>query len=197
MPDIRQLTLEELRQIYRTYMREDFPLMELRPWFSIGRAWEREEYSAYGYYDEDRLIAYAAFYSCGGDPHILMDYLAVVPDLRGRGIGSSFLAELLPAIPDIDGIFIEAESPDPEKDEETNAVREKRIDFYLANGAVTTGVGCHLFGVDYRILYMPREKEPMEKEEFYEAVCRLYRELYRPVYGKLCKPFSEEGMERT
>ncbi len=103
MPDIRQLTLEELRQIYRTYMREDFPLMELRPWFSIGRAWEREEYSAYGYYDEDRLIAYAAFYSCGGDPHILMDYLAVVPDLRGRGIGSSFLAELLPAIPDIDG----------------------------------------------------------------------------------------------
>ncbi len=192
MAEIRQLTLTDLKQIYQDYMKDDFPLMELRPWFSIGRAWERDEYSAYGYYDGESFLAYAAFYSCREDPYILMDYLAVVPDLRGQGLGSSFLKDLLPAITDVDGIFIEAESADPENNEEDKSVRQKRINFYQANGAVMTGVGCKLFGVDYQILYLPLETKRMGEEEFFEAVCRLYRELYRPFYGKLCRPYQTD-----
>ncbi len=192
MAKIRELEISELREIYHSYMRDDFPLMELRPWFSIERAWNRDGYAAYGYFEEERLIAYASFYSCSESPYLLLDYFAVVPDLRGRGIGSSFLRDLLTEVPAKGGIFGEAESVSSAKNEKEESIRKRRLTFYQKNGAVLTGVNCLLFGVDYDILYFPGNGTCLSDDDFFDEVCRLYRELYRPLYGRLCKPYREE-----
>ncbi len=197
MPEIRELQLSEFKEIYRNYMREDFPLMELRPLFAIDRVWERGGYAAYGYYEDGRLTAYASFYPCTESPCILLDYFAVVPDLRSQGIGTAFLRDLLPQMSSGAGIFGEAESVTSAKDEDERNTRQRRLDFYTRSGAVFTGVNCHLFGVDYNILCFPAgedapEREAMTKENYFDAVCGMYRELYRPVYGRLCKPYLSE-----
>ncbi len=263
MPKIEELSLEDLKQIYKKYMRDDFPLMELRPWFSIERAWERGGYEAYGYYEDDKLLAYASFYTCRDSACVLFDYLAVIPELRGRGIGTEFLGELLPEVssgqlsevisglplgseseaeqeslprsarksspgsapgsspgsapgssPEVK-IFGEVENVASAKNEEERGTRQKRIDFYLRNGAVMTGVNCHLFGVDYNIMRFRAEGQAAAKpecettkaeqetakaeapkgeaaaDEYYDVICEMYRELYRPVYGRLCRPYLD------
>ncbi len=191
MPEVRALECPELKEIYKTHMREDFPLMELRPWFAIEKVWERGGYSAYGYYEGEQFLAYAAFYASTELPCVLLDYYAVVPELRGRGIGSAFLRDLLDALPPEERIFIEAESASTAKDEEDRATREARIAFYQNGGALDTGVNCQLFGVDYNILYFPGSGGIMAPDESYDVVCALYKEFYRPVYGKICKPYQK------
>ncbi len=191
--EIRQLTCPELKEIYRSYMKDDFPLMELRPWFAIERAWEHSRYAAYGYYEGERLLAYAAFYLSDEHPFALLDYYAVLPDLRGSGIGTSFLRELLPAVLDSGGILIEAESADSAKTQEEKIQRQRRINFYLKNGAVMTGVNCQLFGVDYNILSFFSGREGAGEDELFDTVCCLYQEFYRPVYGRLCKPYKNDA----
>ncbi|MCD8021602.1 MAG: hypothetical protein LUF30_00970, partial [Lachnospiraceae bacterium] len=123
----------------------------------------------------------------------LLDYFAVVPELRGHGTGSEFLQKLEGTLPARNGIFIEAESPDSAKSDEEAALRRRRIRFYLSNGAVLTKTKCLLFGVDYNILYIGRTEgtEPAP-EQLHRAVEDLYREIYRPVYGRLCKPYVSE-----
>lgn len=165
--------------------------MEMRPWFAIERSWERDGYAAYGYYEDGEFAAYASFYSSDSSPYVLLDYLGVVPKLRGSGIGSAFLRDLLPKIPSVGGIFAEAESPSSAKDEEEKNIRKSRIAFYLRNGAVKTGVSCQLFGVDYNILYFPGNQREMAQTDFFDTVCSFYQDIYRPVYGRLCKPYRQ------
>ncbi len=191
--NVKKLSLPELKEIFQDHMKEDFPFLERRSWFSIERAWERGEYSAYGYYEGKRFLAYAMFSSCGDDPHVLLDYLAVVPELRGQGIGSAFLEELWDTVPADAGIFIEAERVDREKDDEEQIVRRKRIAFYQENGAIVTGVSCHLFGVDYQLLYLPGNRARKRQEDFFDAVCGMYRELYHLFFGRLlCRPYLDK-----
>ncbi len=206
MSEIRQLEQAELKQIFRTHMREDFPLMELRPWFSIERVWERGGYTAYGCYEDGSLLAYASFLACKEPPCVLFDYLAVIPERRGQGAGTAFLGKLLPEVSSGRRIFCEVESVPSAKDGEEGKTRQRRLDFYLKNGAEKTGVNCHLFGVDYNILCFPpepaetagKEAETAGKEGerpqdgYFDVICGMYRELYGPVYGRLCRPYREE-----
>ncbi len=189
---VKKLSLPELKEIFQDHIKADFPFFKRFPWFTLERAWERGEYSAYGYYEGKHLLAYATFSRRGGDPYVLMDFLAVVPELRGQGIGSAFLEELWDTVPADEGIFIEAERVDRKKDDEEQIERRKRIDFYEDNGAIETGVSCHLFGVDYELLYLPADRARKKQEEFFDAVCSMYREIYHLFFGRLCRPFYDD-----
>jgi hypothetical protein len=86
-----------------------------------------------------------------------MDYFAVMPDLRCRGVGREFLAQL-PNKWDKDGIIIECEMPDKAKSTEEYDIRKRRINFYIRNGAVLYPIGWRAFGVDYNLLWLPINK---------------------------------------
>ncbi len=55
-----------------------------------------------------------------------------------------------------------------------------------------TDTKCLLFGVDYSILYIGREDLNPSRAELNHAAEELYKEIYRPVYGRLCKPYRAE-----
>lgn len=189
MKQIKKLNLAELKRIYKTHVREDFSRGERRPYLSMEKMTNTGKYASYGYYDDDRLLAYACYILTENGMYALLDYFAVVPELRGHGTGSEFLQELEGALPAQNGVFIEAESPDSAKSYEEATLRRRRIHFYLSNGGVLTNTKCLLFGVDYNILYIGRPGIELSAKQLHRAVEDLYREIYRPFYSRLCKPY--------
>ncbi|MCD8190899.1 MAG: GNAT family N-acetyltransferase [Clostridiales bacterium] len=183
---------DELRIIYKEHIREDFPRGERRPLFAMEKMQKAGQYDCYGYYRDDKLIAYACYILTQNGFYALLDYFAVVPELRGQGIGSAVLRELQGTVSAKCGVFIEAESPNSAKSEDERQTRERRIRFYLSNGAKLTSSKCLLFGVDYNILFISTDDvaNTQEKEGQHHAVEELYRELYGRVYGRLCKPYG-------
>ncbi|MBQ9977193.1 MAG: GNAT family N-acetyltransferase [Clostridia bacterium] len=146
------LNSEEIKNIYNKYMVKDFPPDELKPLSSMMDMLSRGIYDCYGLYEEEKLLAYA--YLTVLDDFILVDYLAVVPELRGSGIGSKLLCELKNIIRD-KTIIIECENPDFATDPQDKTTKIRRIDFYKRSGFVLSGVLSRLFDVEYVILTYP------------------------------------------
>ena len=92
--------------------------------------------------------------------------------------GAFFLQKLCEQLKDAGCVLLEVE--DPEDGEET---KQRRLNFYLRNGMVDTGVRSWVFGADYRILRMPMGDGDVED---------VYTELYRsmlpmPVYKAMVR----------
>ncbi len=187
MPEIKALDLTELKTIYHRYMKIDFPPMELRPYLNMAALSREDCYISYGFYDHEKLIAYACLILQKDKAYAMLDYFAVMSELRGTGIGSKFLRQLLPLIPTEKGTFVETEKPYSAKSDADRSIRQKRIRFYQKNGALLTTSNCLLFGVDYNLLYFPKEETGQNEEELFAALQKFYAEIYKNGYGYICK----------
>ena len=146
MSTVRKLNESALRGIYDAYMHEAFPPAELKPLAVMLRLMERGRYLCYGYYRNGRLAAYAFFYRHDSRV-LLLDYFAVTPELRGRGVGSAFLAALDAVLGGV-CILGEVEMPDSH-DAGLNAMRLRRIAFYERAGFSLTGAASPPDSVQY------------------------------------------------
>ncbi len=178
MSELKTLDLKALKGIHLKYMKKDFPPRELRPYFHMKALSRRDCYLCYGFYDGDRLLAYACLILQKSRTYALLDYFAVVEELRGQGIGSEFLRQLLPGIPVTNGLFVESEAVDSAKSAADLNTRQKRIEFYLQNGAQLTTTNCLLFGVDYRLLFFPKQEFSLTEEDLYDSLNKFYPEIY-------------------
>lgn len=149
------LTKEEIIDIYNKYMVEDFPPDELKPLSSMLSMLDRGIYACYGLFKGETLLAYA--YLTVLDDIVLVDYLAVVKEVRGSGIGSQFLLELKGLLKD-KIIIIECENPDFAISESDKTTKIRRIEFYKRGGFVVSDVTTNLFGVEYVILSFPKSQ---------------------------------------
>lgn len=134
-------------EIYKLYQRA-FPNGERKP-FSI--IWEmcRKGKTDVWYCEKDGAFAGLAT-TINSEKMILLDYFAVSKKLRGGGVGTAFLAELLKQY-DGCGVFGEIESTlDSEVADMPIRLRRKR--FYLSGGMSETGIEVYLFGVRMELL---------------------------------------------
>lgn len=97
---------------------------------------------------------------------LLVDYLAIRPELRGKGIGSWVLAEILRQYPE-KRIFLEIEMPMEGAENQAERLQRKR--FYLQNGLVETGVRVLLFGTYMELLSFGCRVEAEEYLGLYRA----------------------------
>ena len=187
---IRDLSLQEMKQIHKTCMKRDFPANELRPFQSIQALYAQSRYRGLGLFGgRDELLGYGFFALLRREDgvHYLFDYLAIVPERRDSGIGTEFLLRLPREIPDAASILGEVENPDLESDPAERAIKLRRLQFYLRSGIQETGVLSRLFGVDYRVMEFPvcRQHSP-------EEIQALYRDFYRsflpkPVFDRMVR----------
>ena len=182
---LRELRLPEMKTIYQTYMTVDFPRNELRPFSSVILLHGQGRYAGYGLFDgQEQLQAYVFFARLQEDAqcHYLVDYLAVLPDRRDRGLGSVLLSLLPEALQTSGCIVGEVEDPDMTEDPDEKTVRQRRIAFYLRAGYLDTGVKVNLFGVDYRIMEIPcpTGHSPETIRAVYSAIYRSF--LPEPVF---------------
>ena len=171
----RRLTdFTDIEMLYSERMRRDFPGNELRPLVWIRKLWDRNAYECYAMFDKDAILGYAFFVR--RDKDYLFDYFAIAEEHRNEGLGSLFLRQLEECIRDANCVVGEVEDPDRAQDEETAALRERRMQFYLRSGYRRTELTAKVFGVDFRILEVPTSVEHTEEE-----LRTVYTELYRSI----------------
>ena len=177
--NVRVLTLEEAKTLYKERMTDDFPADELKPFSMIERALERGAYICYGAVDGQEIIAYAYFvlHRSASGAIALLDYYAVREDVRNKGIGGAFLKALVAGpMKDLSGAVLEVDDPDYADTPEERARRERRLQFYIRNGMAVTPVTATVFGVHFRLLSMPVGPQLSGMD-----VRRMYGDLYRAI----------------
>jgi len=174
---IRRLTAEETANVYHSYLEYDFPPDERRPLSWVLSLSEQGKYLTVGSFDvADQLVAYAFFGKSSSGKTLMMDYFAVVKDQRQCGVGSRFFRELGERFSDYLGIVYEVEAPEKAVSEDERILRRRRINFYLRNGGCMTRVYSRVYGVDYRMMYIPIQGDwddefvAMELEDAYRVM---------------------------
>ncbi len=145
---LRELTLEELRALHDTELREAFPSEELKPFAAMESLYRRGVYHPVGAYDGEDLVGYALLWDAPDTAYVLIDYLGVPAARRNRGLGGAILRMLGEHFAAYDGILVESEAPEGGP---TDALRRRRMDFYRRAGFVFLGYDCALFGVHYAV----------------------------------------------
>ncbi len=174
MHHCRILTRNEIADTYNRYMKNDFPKDELKPLARIYYSLDNGQYICYGIFDDETLLGYAYFALLNEEKkYFLLDYFAIVDGVRGRGIGSEFLEMLYGQLSDAEMVICEAETPDGTTGEELET-RNRRIDFYLRNRYIDTGVKATAFGVDFVLLELDTEKKH-DRVKVREYYLKLYR----------------------
>lgn len=157
---VRELTRDQVAEIYRCQMQEDFDPAEIKPLSLILGLMDAGRYPCFGFYDGEVLAAYAMF-CCGPEEdgrkgYLLLDYYAVNKMLRGHGYGGRCIQLMRERLlgQGYQGILGEVEQV-----LETNCapgsvddLRRRRIAFYERCGLRVTGVRCLLFGVAFVIM---------------------------------------------
>lgn len=165
--ELKELTLEEIRGIYKEHLCRDFPADELKPLDRMEVSLRDGTYRCIGAYEEGAFRAYAFFVIIGD--RCLLDYFGVVPSVRGKGVGTTFLKQVLSSL-DMEMILIEIE--DPEEGEAQ--IRSRRKKFYLNAGCRDTNVRFITFGVKFLLLEYPTSitHSPEEIEGGYRGIYR-------------------------
>ena len=176
----------EMERIHVREMHRDFPPGELKGVDVMERLRADGCYWPYACYDEaGRLLAYAFLCGLPGEPNVLLDYYAVLPAVRCRGLGAELLARLRGVCAvRWQGILIEAEDP-AEAPDEGLAIR--RLGFYTRAGARMLKWESRVFGVHYRLFCLPcaeKDAPAAEDDALVGSLARLYHEMVPgPLYG--------------
>ncbi len=189
--EIVKLGLSEMRALYGTRMKEDFPPSELRPWRSMETLTQQGNYLCFGAQEGERVLAYAAFARCPGAA--LLDYYAVDAALRGQGIGQKFLGGLGDKGRDfgVPFVLLEVESVETAQSPQEEETRRRRIRFYEHCGCGKSGVYTHLFGVEYQIMYLPLEEGRPQDGDVQAAMEEIYRMIVTPLVEGDPERFSQ------
>ncbi|MGI5973782.1 MAG: GNAT family N-acetyltransferase [Oscillospiraceae bacterium] len=171
----RPLTEEELKELYETHMKRDFPPDELKPLSRLLTLMGQGDYEPYGLFQEGELLAYALYWKAGEDRYVMLDYFAVLPEGRNQGTGSALLRQMLDRFCQGGrGVFGEVEIPNT-GDEEVDALRRRRLGFYNRAGFRKINYYTKVFGVPYIVLaYGPDISD--------DALLDTHRKLYHSAF---------------
>lgn len=173
---VKELTSEEISEIYNTYLVEDFPASEVKPLSQMISAKENGQYEAYGLFEDDVLKGYAYFIKTKKQPVILLDYFAVLSGLRSSGYGSAFLSKLQQmCMENKKQLILEVENPIYEVQEDKKSIMNRRIAFYEKNNMVLSNVSCNFYNNEYRIMYAGKL---CEDKVMQEKIKQIYEDFF-------------------
>lgn len=171
------LDKDRVASLYEERMVHDFKKDELKPLKTILKAIDDRIYECLGLSDGERLLGYTFLVKQG--KRYLVDYLAVCPEERDKGRGTTILKLLRDHVTDAEMMIIEVEDPLYAESSEEKEIQERRISFYFRNGCVDTGVRVRCFGEPFIIIRLG-EKGSLDRDTVWEA----YQSFYRAVLPK-------------
>lgn len=179
---IRLLDREEITEIYREKMPNDFATGEIKPLERILELSEREKYFCYGIFetaqDRETMVSYCFLVISEEKDAALLDYFAVADGLRGKGYGSRCFAMLKEEIrkKGLGNLILEVENPRFGADEAEKELRRRRIAFYIRNGMTLTHLRIFLYQVEYLVMMLDDKQMMKAAEQIYH----VYQVLLKP-----------------
>jgi len=186
MMQLRPIPVEDLHRLYHDCLVRDFPPEERKSYQSMERLVRLGEYDMWGLYDGGEFLAYALFWLCEGREYVMLDYLAVEPAHRNKGLGGQMLTLLAERYEACKGVLVEAEAPRPEETPEENEHRRRRLNFYRRAGFQDMGYTAFLFGVWYTLFFSKQAGEKtaeilIKHENLYKRGAALAGKQYTPI----------------
>ena len=177
--EIRSVTGSALEELHRCHMVRDFPSNELKPLPMLQSLTAQGINSVWAVEQIGILIAYYVLAHVPSCPAVLLDYFAVIPELRSKGIGSQVLEFVAEGLPAEQYLLIECERPASASDAEERCLRQRRFDFYRRCGAAPSGLCSTLWGVDYALLTMGGRISSLEEDYHCLYRCMLSKDFYQ------------------
>ena len=189
--NILKADITQIRQLHKNSLSRDFPKNELRPFHMMKTLTEKNQYIVYLGYQNHTLIGYACFLTIPQNSTTLMDYFAIEPQFRHQGNGSIFFKDIVKKyftdFPSTNTIVIECENSEKTTDNSEKIIRQKRIDFYVKNGAVISNCGWHAFGVDYLLLTVTKNDLEIISENLGQTIYNLYMNSADRLFQRIMK----------
>ncbi|WP_051656916.1 GNAT family N-acetyltransferase [Butyrivibrio sp. AE3004] len=174
---IKQLRSAEITTIYQERMVHDFIKDELKKLSVILKAVDDGIYECLGLFIESEIIGYAFLVKQG--MNFLVDYLAVYPKYRNKGLGSEIIRLLREYMSGAGLIILEVEDPAYTKERDLKELQARRIGFYERNGCIDYGLRVRCFGVPFIILVL-ENNSIRSKEKLWE----MYKAFYGAVFSR-------------
>ena len=168
----RNLSESDFESIYYQHMVNDFPENELKEIEMIKRAFKKGKYACVVMEEDSEIRAYACFSWVHPEVQIL-DYLAVVSDIRGKGYGSQLL-HWLKENPEVKEIILESEDPNFSKDEIEKEIRTRRLSFYQKNGMKKRETSVVLGDVEFNIFTF--DDSNLSEKELLKEMLMIYQQ---------------------
>ena len=172
MPNIILAPPENLShwlQLYVLY-RRSFPRAERKPFLTILKKYRAGMTDIWCILENDRFLGFAA--TMNSPEMVMLDYLAILKQHRGHGIGSVALTALMNRYASR-AFLLEIESPyEPGSDQ---LLRQKRKQFYVSCGMEPLHIMAEVFGV---------------KMELLGKNCHINFQQYRNFYHDFYKPWA-------
>ena len=161
-------------EVYRLY-RKAFPVSERKPFSVIRNMFQKGSVDVWRFTRDGKFAGLVT--TVNGKENILIDYLAVDENQRGKGIGGEILQQMKAHYGD-KGLFLEIESTWESGDDQQQRLCRKR--FYEKCGFQSMEVSVWLFGV---------------KMELMGLDCELSYEQYRAFYRDYNSPWAAEHIK--
>lgn len=117
------------KTIYSFYL-EAFPKDERKPIELIRSSYNKGYTKIIKIVNNNIFVGFMILNRCKKNGYAILDYLAILPQYRNMGIGSSAIKLLIENESKNAGIFVEIEKVGLGKDENENKLRKKRQKFY-------------------------------------------------------------------
>ena len=178
---VRPLRAGEFPSVYRRVAR-DFPPIEYPPPQKMRRHLLTGAVSCHLCAWGGREAAYAFLLRAPSTQSLLLLLYGVEPEMRGLGVGSAFLRELLQRSRNASGLYAEVEKVSLAADPDERAVRQRRIAFYARLGFVCIpGLSYTIYGVEMHLFYRPlRDPRLPSAADAAAALHALYDNLLSP-----------------
>lgn len=168
---LEKLNIRQTIKVYNKSLKHAFPANERRPLIHIIRGMIIGSYECIGAFDEGEIVGYAFFVK--QDRDYLWDYFAVLEEYRCSGIGTKILQAIKEYYKTADSIIGEVENPALAGPDDDSEIMSRRLNFYLRNGCVDTGVRTETFGANFIIIMI------LDKNIDTSRVASLYESHYR------------------
>jgi GNAT superfamily N-acetyltransferase len=176
---LRELSADEMREIYNSHMIHVFPENELKPCDEIYKEMLENKFLACGLYAGGELVAYMFTACIPGRPQLFGQYVVVMEQYRSMGVGGVLLDKVCEHYAGYRCIMADVEDPEFSVDEADFAQRQRRMRFYMRNGFRHTRVKGHVYGVDYEVIVRNISAEADDAEVF-EAANAIYESMAAP-----------------
>lgn len=176
---LRDLSPDEMREIYNSHMINVFPENELKPCDSIYDDMLQNKFLACGLFAGEELTAYMFTACIPVRAQLFGQYVVVKEEYRSIGVGGVLLNKVCAHYDDYRFIMADVEDPDYALNADDRLQRERRMRFYMRNGFRHTGVKAHVYGVDYEVIVRNISGNADDCEVF-EAANAIYESMAYP-----------------